>query len=149
MPKLNPSSDTFWGLSEGYLDAADSIFNTIRSGRYLGQALIPCVFSYFRSIELSLKAVLVAHNVSERDITRTLGHRISNLIEKTESFVALSDIGISPEYRTLLDKFSDSYSSKGFEYPNTFWDAKPNLEKLKKITDTIVKTVQTYKQQLR
>src|ERR1019366_2348304 len=104
-----PSSNAFWLLSSGYLDGGDAAHSLIRSGNYSGFAWLPCVFLYFRCIELALKAVLVPSGISEQEIARTLGHRISALLTRTEEFMPLSDLGILPEDRQLLDRFSDDY----------------------------------------
>src|SRR5687768_16531638 len=81
-----PSSDSLWVLAASYRDAGDSVYNQIRGDVYAGYAVIPCVFLYFRCVELALKAVLVYHGVSEVEISRSLGHRISALITRAENF---------------------------------------------------------------
>jgi hypothetical protein len=143
-PEL-PPSDAFWALSSAYLDAGDSVLATIRTGSYTGLAVIPCVFLYFRSTELAIKSVLVHHGVPEREITRALGHRISELISRTETFIQLSDIGIDPSCRSLLDRFSDDYANKLFEYSDDWWNY-PHLEDLQSIARRICDTVRIYLQ---
>jgi hypothetical protein len=144
-----PSSDAFWILSSAYRDAGDAVLDKVRAESYTGFAVLPCVFSYFRSIELGLKAVLTCFDVPEQEITRTLGHRISNLLEKTETLLALSEIGVLADDRKLLDHYSDDYSGKWFEYPDTFWDEYPNLEELKEIAHRVCDTIQHYKRKKR
>ena len=140
-----PSSDSFWILSSGYLDAGDATYEMLHSDSYVGFVQYPCIFSYFRCIELSLKAVLVTYGVKEKTITETLGHRISDLLDECEKFVTLSEIGINPSTRTLLNEFSEDYSTKWFEYPDSLWEKKPDLTKLKKITHLICDSVQKHK----
>jgi hypothetical protein len=106
--------------------------------------VFPCVFSYFRCIELALKAILVDHAVPEQEITRTLGHRISKLMTKVESFTLVSALGIGEDDRRLLDRFSSDYSDKWFEYPDDFWRAIPELEKLKELAHRICDATQFY-----
>lgn len=144
MKPLVPSSDAFWILSSGYRDAGDATLSLIRTETYSGFVVFPCVFSYFRCIELALKAVLVHHAVPEQEITRTLGHRISALISRAETFTSISALGIRPEDRQLLDRFSDDYSNKWFEYPDDFWKAYPKLEELKDLAHRICDTIQAY-----
>ena len=72
----------------------------------------PAFFLYFRCIELALKARLVSNGVAEQEIARTFGHRISALLIRSEEFIPLSDLGILPADRKLLDRFSDDYSDK-------------------------------------
>jgi hypothetical protein len=133
-----------WTLSTGYRDAGDAALALIRTDTYTGFADLPCVFLYFRSIELALKAVLVYHSIAEHEIARTLGHRISALIVRVETFSPLPDLGILPEDRQLLDRFSDDYSNKWFEYPNDFWRGCPHLEELKNLAHRVCDAVQTY-----
>src|SRR5207249_2086442 len=125
MKPLIPSSDDFWILSEGYRDGGDAALSLIRTGTYLGFAVYPCAFLYFRCIELALKAVLVHHAVPEHEIARSLGHRLSLLVARAETFTPLSVLGILAEDRQLLDQFSDDYANKWFEYPDDFWKNSP------------------------
>ncbi len=139
-----PSSNAFWLLSKGYLDGGNAAHGLIRGGNYSGFAWLPCVFLYFRCIELALKAALVSNGVSEHEITRTLRHRISALLIRTEKFTPLSDLGILPADRKLLDRFSDDYSNKWFEYPNKFWRRNPQLDQLKDLAHRVCATVRTH-----
>ncbi len=104
----------------------------IRTDAYVGLALMPCVFLYFRSIELALKAVLVHHGVIEQEITREMGHRITALMLCAETLTPLGTIGIMLEDRQLLDRFSEDYADKSFEYSDNFWNY-PNLENLENL----------------
>jgi hypothetical protein len=106
-PEL-PSSDHLCVLSSGYRDAGDAAHTLIRTdGNYGGFVRFPCVFLYFRSIELALKAVLVPNGVSEHEIAKKLGHRISALLNHVQDFVPLPELGICSEDRQLLDDFSE------------------------------------------
>ena len=142
-PKI-PSFRAFWILSTGYRDAGDAVHCQINTKTYVGFALFPCIFLYFRCIELALKSVLAYHSVPAREITRTLGHRISKLIARTETFLALDSLGISVEDRTILDQFSEMYSDKWFEYPHRFWEARPKREELKRLAHRVCDMSQSY-----
>ena len=126
-----PSSNAFWILSSSYRDAGDAPLDRMRSGTYRGSIKFACFFLYFRCVELALKAVLTHHRVAQREITQTLGHRISALLTRTEAFSALDALGITPEDRCLLDQFSDDYADKWFEYPDRFWRRDPKFEELR------------------
>lgn len=104
---------------------------------------MPCVFLFFRCIELALKSVLVHHGVAEREITQTLGHRVSALLSRAEQFTDLNSIGIQPEDRLLLDRFSDGYANKSFEYSDDWW-AYPQLEELQSLACRVCDTVRVY-----
>ncbi len=138
-----PDSAGFWNLAAGYRDAGDSTLATLRSPKYCGNAMVPCVFLYFRSIELALKAVLVGHNVPKAEI-KTLGHRISALIVRCESFTTLDAIGVELSDRDLLDRFSKDYSGKMFEYSDDFWTYHRSLEDLQSVARRICEKVQWY-----
>lgn len=140
-----PSSDVLWILSEGYLQAADAISEKIDTPDYVGFAITPCIFSYFRCIELALKSVLVDYEVTEKMITKTLGHRISELVQKAEEFVDLKIIGISQGTRTLLDEFSSDYARKWYEYPDGLWSKSPNRTELKDAAHTICESIKKHR----
>ena len=111
------SSDCFWVIADAYRDAANAAFELTISPSYSGHTVVPCVFPYFRCIELLLKSVLIFHGIPERDITRTLGHRVSALLRRAEAFPQFKLIGLSADDRDLIDQFSHVYSDKSFEYP--------------------------------
>ncbi len=80
-----PSSDEFWILSSGYLDAGNACLSLIRNGKsdgkpYCGHVLFPCMFSYFRSIELGLKAILKENGSSDTEIAHEYGHWLTALL---------------------------------------------------------------------
>ncbi len=139
-----PSSDAFWIMSSGYRDAGDATFELVRSDDYTGFVVYPCVFLYFRCIELALKTVLVHHGVSENEVTRTLGHRISELLIRAESYAPVDSFGITPEDRRLLDRYSDTYANKWFEYPDDFDASYPIVEELRGLAHRMCDAIQKY-----
>jgi len=139
-----PSSNAFWILSSSYRDAGDAPLDRMRSGTYRGSIKFACFFLYFRCVELALKAVLTHHRVAQREITQTLGHRISALLTRTKAFSALDALGITPEDRCLLDQFSDDYADKWFEYPDRFWRRDPKFEELRALAHRMCHTIQVY-----
>jgi hypothetical protein len=145
-PEL-PSPSAFWILSSAYFDAGDSALATIRTRKYSGFMVMPCVFLFFRSIELALKSVLVFHGVPEHEVARSLGHRISALLSRAEPYTPLEVIGILPADRQLLDRFSDDYSNKLFEYSDDWWSY-PHLEELQSLAQRVTRAVQGYKRNL-
>lgn len=141
-----PSSDGFWILSWASRDAGDATLALIRNDNYSGLAVLPCVFLYFRSVELALKSVLVHHGVGEHEIARSLGHRLSALLTRVETFSPLSRLGITAADRQLLDRYSADYSDKWFEYPDDDSVDYPSLDTLRALAYRLVDTVQTYEQ---
>jgi len=132
-----PTSDGFQILATGYRDAGDAALDKIRQDDYSGFAALPCVFLYFRSIELALKAMLMKHGVSIEDIKNKLGHRIDKLVGGVEQFMLLKPLGLNDEDLGLLDRFSSEYSGKWFEYSDDFWQEVPDLEELKSLAHRI------------
>ena len=139
-----PSSNAFWILSSSFRDAGDAAFDRMRSKGYSGSIKFACIFLYFRCVELALKAVLAHHRVAEREITQTFGHRISELLIRAEAFSPLDALGISPEDRSFLDQFSDDYSDKWFEYPDTLWRRDPHFDELKALAHRMCETIRGY-----
>lgn len=142
-PEL-PSSDAFWILSSAYRDAGNSALATIRTGTYTGLMVMPCVFLFFRSVELAIKSVLVIHGVTETEIARKLGRRISDLMSRVEQLTELSSIGMQPNDRDLLNQYSDDYANKWFEYSD-YWCKYPELDVLRDLAQRICDAVQNYK----
>ncbi len=146
-----PSSDAFWILSSGYLDAGNACLSLIRNGKadgepYVGFVDIPCIFSFFRSIELGLKAVLKEHGSSDNEIARVCGHRLSKLLAALDSRgIDLPTIGISPEVRIFLDKYSEEYSRKWLEYPDDLWRVDFELEVLQILAQQVCDSIRNYK----
>ncbi len=69
------------------------------------------------SIELSLKAYLLLSGVSKNDIRkRSLGHNLSNILEKCEELGIENIVQISNAQKIMLKELNEWYSRKGFEY---------------------------------
>jgi hypothetical protein len=142
------SSDAFWNLSSAYRDAADFAYALTRAENYTGLIVVPCVFLYFRCIELSLKSVLIYESVPEHEITRTLGHRISALLQRAVHFPRFAALGLfTKDDRDIIDRFSQAYADKWFEYPEDPPAAYPPLEKLKDLAHRVSHGIQTYERQ--
>lgn len=141
------SSDCFWVIADAYRDAANASFELTISPDYIGHIVVPCVFLYFRCIELLLKSVLIFHGIPEREITRTLGHRVSALLRRAESFPKFKTMGLSSQDRQLIDQFSEVYSDKWFEYPEDSLADYPEPEILKELANRLCDRVRTYEEQ--
>lgn len=139
-----PSSDGFWILSSGYRDAGDAVLRMLGKKTYTGFAVLACVFAYFRSIELALKAVLVHEGLSEKKIKESGGHCISTLLRNTEKSCSLSGLGIQAKDRQLLDHFSDDYSNKWFEYGDDLWRQSPQLDQLRDLAHRVCEAVRIH-----
>jgi len=146
MKKTNPNLPSpvgFWVLAQGYKDAAHAVDARIQGGEYTGMALIPYVFLCFRSIELSLKSVLVHAGLSEKTIARELGHALAALLDRCQSIVSLPLIGISLDAEKMLRDYSDTYSKKWFEYGDDYW-CEPDLGLLRATCDNVCEAVRKH-----
>lgn len=146
-----PSSDNFWILGSGYLDAGNASLLLIRNGKadgkpYCGHVVFSCIFSFFRSIELGLKAVLKERGSTDNEIAREYGHRLTALLDALDSKgIDLQSFGISPGDRVFLDKYSEEYSRKWFEYPDNFWREDIELEDLEALAERVCNSIRGYK----
>ena len=146
-----PSSDEFWILGSGYLDAGNACLSLIRNGKsdgqpYRGFVEFPCVFSYFRSIELGLKSVLKENGSSDNEIAREYSHRLTALLKALDSKgIDLQVLGISPKDRDFLEKYSEEYSRKWFEYPDDLWRVTFEIEDLQALAEKVCESIRNYK----
>ena len=139
-----PCSDAFWNLSSAYRDAADAAFELTRVRDYSGLVIVPCVFLYFRCIELAFKSVLIFHGISEHEVTKTLGHRVSQLLARAETFSKFTELGISDADRRIICEFSDAYFDKWFEYPDNPPAGYPDLDALRNLSHRLCDSLQAY-----
>jgi hypothetical protein len=139
-----PSSDAFWNLSLAFRDAADAAFTLTRASDYSGLVVVACVFLYFRCIELALKSVLLFHGLSESDITKTLGHRIADLLSRADTFPEFGAIGLSDADRGIIRDYSSAYSDKWFEYPEDPPAGYPDLETLRELAHRLSDRTRDY-----
>jgi hypothetical protein len=149
-----PSSDEFWILGSGYLDAGNACLSLIRNGKadgkpYCGNVVFPCMFSFFRSIELGLKAILKENGSTDNEIARVYGHRLNALLDALDSKdIDLQFVGITPEDRVFLNKYSEEYSRKWYEYPDDLWRVSFEPEVLQKLAERICERIRNYKVEL-
>jgi hypothetical protein len=69
-----------------------------------------------RSLELSMKAYLLANGVSRDQIKRSLGHDLHKILLKSKNLGLFSLVSISDEEHDNIIKANRWYVRKGFEY---------------------------------
>lgn len=70
-----------------------------------------------RSLELSLKAFLLAKGVSRQKLKqRSLGHDLEKVLEKAISMGLDKYVSFTPKDKVELEKANKYYATKGFEY---------------------------------
>lgn len=124
-------------MAEAYLDAADTCYSDCQrrdqefadGNREVESTfqVIPAVFLYLRAIELALKAAIRERKLATPDEIRfrSLGHNLRALIERatggTGAFT-LADLGMDQTTKDFLERWSDDYGGKSFEYHFGPWD---------------------------
>jgi len=92
-----------------------------------------------RSVELALKAFLLAKGVPEEKLRRkTLGHDLEKVLEKAVSLGLDPIVSITPQHKEELVKANKYYASKGFEYFQVTREALigyPNLPDCRVLSD--------------
>jgi len=142
-------------MAKANLDAANTCFSDCQrrdqefaAGNREGQAtfqMIPAVFLYFRAIELALKAAIRERNLATpgQIRSRALGHDLIALIERatvgTVGFT-LAELGMNQPAKDLLERWSEDYGSKSFEYHFGPWDI-PNPGDCQQIAASLVEAV--------
>jgi len=74
-------------------------------------------YLYCRSIELALKAFLLARGLSKQDIASSrLGHSLMSLLTKAREHGLDSLVSVKPTWEQELARADDQYTKKDFEY---------------------------------
>lgn len=135
--KVAAAPSELWLMAKAYLDAANTCYSDCQrrdkefaDGNRNVQAtcqVIPTVFLYFRAIELALKAAIRERNLATPDQIRyrCLGHNLKTLIERATdgtSAFTLAELGMDQHSKGFLERWSDDYGGKSFEYDFGPWD---------------------------
>lgn len=76
-------------------------------------------YLYCRSIELVLKAFLLAKGITKKQLkTRSLGHNLTALLTKARQLGLEDIVVVKSQWETELSRANDYYSKKDFEYFN-------------------------------
>lgn len=74
-------------------------------------------YLYCHSLELVLKAFLLARGVAEADLKkRALGHDLSRILSKAQSLDLEQTISFKTGWAQQIGKANEYYAGKGFEY---------------------------------
>jgi hypothetical protein len=130
-----PSPWEFQQLAEASRDAANAAFTDIRS-RDAAYAegnrnveitfmAVTVAFLYLRAVELALKGAILERGLApvEAIPSPKLGHDLTKLLRCATdgethgaSAFAIDELGLDPEARAFLERHSDDYAHKWFEY---------------------------------
>ena len=154
-----PSSWEFQQLAEASFDAANAAYEKCQeldeqfaAGNQNVKATfmsITVAFLYFRAIELSLKAAIVERQLvpPEKIPSRDLGHDIKKLIACATTHTAdipaysLSDLGLNEENKAYIERYSDDYANKWFEYYFGPWEI-PCLKESQRFANQILSAIE-------
>lgn len=102
----------------GFLVYATDFLNAYKSYKSANPFSPASYYLVCRSLELSLKAYLLASGVTRQEIknTRQLGHDIQKLLQKAISLKINSISPISSMQEQEIQKANGWYTRKGFEY---------------------------------
>lgn len=157
-----PSSWEFQQLAGACLDAANAAYadcqrrdEDFAAGKHDGKftfMAITVAFLYLRSVELALKAAITERGLATADAipSRKLGHELKKLIECATTPVpsgplafTLSELGMDEESRKFLERYSDEYANKWFEYHFGPWTI-PSLRDSQRVATSIIKAIKPF-----
>jgi len=104
-------------------------------------------YLYCRSIELALKAFLLAKGFPEQRLKyRNLGHDLTAIFAKARTLGLDDLVSVKPEYEAEVSKANFYYSSKGFEYFSVLnavhaYRDRPDLRCLQEFSDQLLKSL--------
>lgn len=105
----------------------------------------PTYYLASHAIELSLKAYLMANDISLQQLKSEYGHDLAKLYEKSKEFGfnrQMEQLGSDPEsFAHVIDLINPYYCSKEFEYIKTGFQTLPTIEILIKSAKALIKTV--------
>jgi len=157
-----PSSWEFQQLAEACLDAANAAYadcqrrdEDFAAGKHDGKftfMAIPVAFLYLRSVELALKAAITERGLASAEAipSRRLGHELKKLIECATTSVpsgppafTLSELGMDQASQEFLERYSDDYANKWFEYHFGPWTI-PSLRESQQVATSIIKAIKSF-----
>ena len=152
-----PSSFDFYLLARAVLDAADAGLEEIRKrdkdwvekrgGKGSTFMVVPVCFLYLRGIELGLKAAIRERGLATAAEIRSrgLGHDLAALLGRAQSGpkgFALSELGMDLSSKAFLERWSDYYADKLFEYVFDPFGI-PEVEQCREVATAVIGAVQS------
>lgn len=103
----------FWGDAQMYLTAADAV----RGSKVAGTDEIPAMFLYGRTIELALKAFLLARGETTQCLRKKeLGHDLSALYRLARRRQMGREVLLAKREADAVERLSGPYAAKRLEY---------------------------------
>ena len=133
MPKLDPSKTTpfgMWRYGSEFLIAADFVANKTDVSRFM-----PYFFLLGQSIELSLKAFLLAQETSLEELRDKLRHDLKKLVTRAEDKNLGEVVQINQVERGVIEVLNLGYKDRRFQYIETGEMLLPHIQ----MTDEIAR----------
>jgi hypothetical protein len=158
-----PSSFDFYLLARAVLDAADAGLEDIRKRDedwvekrgWKGSTfmVVPVCFLYLRGIELALKAAIREKQLAtpQEIRSRGLGHDLAALLGRALSGphgFSLGELGMDQSSRDFVEKWSDYYAHKMFEYVFDPFGI-PEVGRCREVATAVVGAIQSIARTLR
>jgi HEPN domain-containing protein len=140
MTENRTTSAGLWRFSKEYLQAAALVS---KAGN--GEFSHPSHFLFGRSIELALKAFLLARGVSLKELRNPpLGHNLRNLLQLARRRRLGTECKLSAQEIRVIELLDQQYSSKRHEYIVTGSFSAPKNFNLLFITTKLVTSLDRY-----
>lgn len=97
------------------------------------------LFLYYRSIELALKAFLLANGTNVTALRKLYGHKIEELYKSACEFGLNTKAKFNKQDGLICGSESKPYTCKRYEFPEDPWPDSPNIEKLAETCYKILK----------
>ena len=105
-------------------------------------------YLYCHSLELVLKAFLLAKGVTQRELMNRerLGHHLSKILPRAKDLGLEEVVPLAPHWEAEVEKANGYYADKGFEYFDVATAGRgypnlPNLDILHELVSTLLTTL--------
>ena len=107
--------------------------------------VVPVCFLYLRGIELGLKAAISERRLATANEIRSrgLGHDLAALLDRALSGpggFTLSELGLDQSSKDFLERWSDDYANKWFEYVFTPFEV-PDIKECRTVATAVIGAV--------
>jgi len=124
----------FWRRSKEFLEAANLVAEAAAD-----QVSLPAYYLCGHSIELSLKVLLISHDITLRERKlKDLGHNLTALWQKAKSLGLEQEIHLYPKEIGTIVLLSEDYTEKKFEYAEAEEYKLPFIDLTKRTADRLV-----------
>lgn len=128
-----------WRYGNDYFNAAFTLHK-----HHAESAFTPFYATVGQSIELSLKAFLVASGVEVQDVRKKFGHRLIDLLKESKGKGLEKVVKLEDSHWGMIDLMSKEYSGKRYHYIETGRLMLPHSEGILHAAQTLTVGLQDY-----